>query len=308
MKRTIKVWSSAAAFVMVGTAGMAGLSVLSATPAGAHTPSVVPTCSALNVSGQNYNTGDGGDANSLKVTVDGSVVDSVNFGSTVSFTDTWANDKSHTYDVSFKAFDDPNGTNGWTKEFKGTQAGCVTPTPTPTVTVTATVTATPSPAPTVTKTTYVPVPGPTVTVTQPVPGPTVTDSVPVPGPTVTATATVTATPKPAPTVTITATPKPTPRPKVKTPRATFQGPCGDPFYRARFVNPTGHTVTFRFSYTSFKTGHHAVIVRHVRAGKTAHTAYVHVLGSTEIMIRDGQGTILDAGLAAAPGDYKVCRS
>ena len=138
-----------------------------------------------------------------------------------------------------------------------------------------------------------PTPGPTVTITD----------TPAPSPTVT----VTATP---PTIVVTKTPKPVTVVKYKTPkqpRAAFEGPCGDPFYRVREVNPTKHSVTFRFSYTSFKTGKHAVVVRRVPAGRVAHTPYVHVLGSTEIMVKDGRGQILDAGLASAPGDYKVCR-
>lgn len=194
------------------------------------------------------------------------------------------------------------------KAFDASTCNPTTPVPGPTVTATV-------PVPGPTQTVYVPKPGPTVTASVPVPGPTVTvTSTPPPGPTVT----VTATPLPGPTVTVTATPPTvvvtkTPKPVVvyrtpKQPSASFQGPCGDPYYRAHLVNKTKHTVTFIFSYTSFKTGHAAKIVTHVKAGKTKNTSYVHVLGSHEIMIKDGKGTILDAGLAAAPGDYKVCRA
>jgi len=157
----------------------------------------------------------------------------------------------------------------------------------------------PAPGPTVS----VPVPGPTVSV--PVPGPTVT----VPGPTTTATATVTATPKPAPTVTITVTPTPPPTVNVRKPKASFEGPCGDPFYRANFNN--GHStaeVTFIFRYTSFFDHATHQLVRHVLAGRVVHTQYVHVLGSTRMEILRGNGHVLVRHRAAKPGDYGACRA
>lgn len=171
-----------------------------------------------------------------------------------------------------------------------------------------------NPTPSPTKTVNIPVPGPTQTVS--IPGPTVTATVPgptvtatVPGPTVTIT--TTAKPKPAPTVTVTATPKPKPSPNVnvRKPKASLEGPCGDPFYRANFNN--GHStagVTFIFRYTSFFDHDTHEIVRHVKAGRVVHSPYIHVLGGTMMTVHSGNGKLLAKHRSVPAGDYGACRA
>ncbi len=99
----------------------------------------------------------------------------------------------------------------------------------------------------------------------------------------------------------------TARPARLRPTASFVGPCGDPFYAARFNNRlSNRTVRFTFTYTSYPSGRVVKISRRVARGHTFRTKYVHVVGSTVLTIR-GPGTrILRQIRAAPPGNYRPC--
>src|SRR5207342_1201311 len=89
-----------------------------AVSASAHTPSVQADCDHLSVQLTSYNAGG---ANSVKVTINGDVVDeNPNFGSSYNETfDAPDQYKSYDYVVEVKAHDDPDGTKGWTKTYTG---------------------------------------------------------------------------------------------------------------------------------------------------------------------------------------------
>ena len=117
----------AAGFTALGlsAAGLIGFAGV----ASAHLPAESNSCSALTVSLTQYNAPKPGrpavqKPNYLKVVINGATEDDEAFGSAASFS--WINTsgKDYTYDVSITAWDDPTGTKGWTKEYKGTQTGC----------------------------------------------------------------------------------------------------------------------------------------------------------------------------------------
>ncbi len=87
------------------------------------------------------------------------------------------------------------------------------------------------------------------------------------------------------------------------PRASFIGPYGDPFYKARFDNrKSNRSVQFTFRYFSFVTNRYVTIRHTVRAHHEFTTKGVHVLGFSFMTIR-GHGKLLAAKHAAAPGNY-----
>ncbi|MET9629185.1 LPXTG cell wall anchor domain-containing protein [Lentzea sp. NPDC006480] len=107
------------AFVVTGTAVLASLAL--ATPAFAHNQTVKASCdettqeSSLSVDLTWYGTEK---KNKLTVFIDGVEQDhKVTFGQSYKET-AWESDgrEAHVYKVAIKAYDDPKGTNGWTKE------------------------------------------------------------------------------------------------------------------------------------------------------------------------------------------------
>jgi hypothetical protein len=121
---------------VIGGTGAAAIAV----PAFAHTPSVVATCSSLDVNLTNYsNSHQDDEVNTVTVTIDGAaVVPTTDFGSSYTYHADLASDTAHTYDVNVTAWDDADGKKGYTKDFPGTTTACVTETPTPTPTPTQT--------------------------------------------------------------------------------------------------------------------------------------------------------------------------
>lgn len=103
---------------------VAGLITLGATSAEAHTPTVSADCSTLSVNLKSYNTNG---ANTVTVTIDGSVVDSnSNFGA--SFVESYPftpKTIAHTWKVDYTAWDDPTGSHGWSGSQSGTTTPCV---------------------------------------------------------------------------------------------------------------------------------------------------------------------------------------
>jgi hypothetical protein len=170
-----------------------------------HTPVVSLTCqNGLVVNLTQYNTGG---SNTVAISIDGGAVSGSPFSFGAAYSHTFAVNPptaAHTATVAVHAWDDPTGSNGWTKTFNLSIGACQQPTPTPT----------PRPTPTPT-----PVPTPT-----PTPVPTAT---PTPAPTATPTEAPTATPTPAPTEQPQATPTPptgavggvtgTPKPRITLP-------------------------------------------------------------------------------------------
>jgi uncharacterized repeat protein (TIGR01451 family) len=71
--------------------------------------------------------------NHVTVTVNGVVVKDVDFGSSFTGSYSFLANQNNPYKVVVTAWDDPDGSQGWTKTFSGTQAGCVTPKLPPTV-------------------------------------------------------------------------------------------------------------------------------------------------------------------------------
>jgi hypothetical protein len=101
--------------------------------ASAHTPTATLTCDTagpvLNVSLTAYIASQT-NTNTVAVTVDGVLTDNANFGTT--FLRTYhinapgAAFVSHTAEVNVTAWDDPTGSNGWTKDIKLTAPACQT--------------------------------------------------------------------------------------------------------------------------------------------------------------------------------------
>ncbi len=91
------------------------------------------------------------------------------------------------------------------------------------------------------------------------------------------------------------------------PSASFVGPCGDPWYAARFNNRrSNRTVTFTLRYVSYPSGRTVTRKRKVAKGRTYKTAYYHVVGSTLMTVR-GPGTHLLRRIRTAPaGNYRPC--
>lgn len=102
--------------------GMVAFTTMSAS---AHTPTINATCTTLSVSLTNYNN-HANKANTVTVTIDGSVVDSdSDFGASFVKSYTFS-DKTvaHTWKVDYTAWDDANGHNGWTGSKSGTTTPC----------------------------------------------------------------------------------------------------------------------------------------------------------------------------------------
>ena len=97
---------------------------------------------------------------------------------------------------------------------------------------------------------------------------------------------------------------------VKHPKAKFLGPCGEPFYAARFNNHFSTVyVRFHWTFTSFLTGQPTTISRVVPAGQRFTTRFHHVLGSTLMKItrgRVGHRRLLAQIRSAPPGNYGPC--
>ncbi len=130
---------AAGAAVMTG-----GLLVLVAPNADAHTPAIDAACaqaaSYLHVGLTNYNTGG---TNHVKVVIDGQGQADVDFGASYAFTrDDLTSDTVHTWRVKVTAWDDPDGSKGFSLNRSGSIEACggggtTTPTPTPTPTTPA---------------------------------------------------------------------------------------------------------------------------------------------------------------------------
>ncbi|MEV8442362.1 LPXTG cell wall anchor domain-containing protein [Actinosynnema sp. NPDC051121] len=134
---------------LVGAAVAAvAATVFAAVPASAHTPIFTPGCdgekSTLTVHLKDYQVKDG-KTNTVVVSVDGKELKSAEFGREYKETFTEPGDVKHTFAVKVKAWDDPSGDKGWTKEYSTEVAACVkvvTSTTTTTTTVDATTTTT----------------------------------------------------------------------------------------------------------------------------------------------------------------------
>lgn len=116
--------------LLTAIAGM----VLVAGPASAHTPSVVPWCntdaSKVSVNLKNYNGAHASDPsktqNTVSVTIDGILeVDNVAFGSTYQQDFLLDPTVTHTYTVSYTAWDDPTGAKTWSGSKSGSTKACV---------------------------------------------------------------------------------------------------------------------------------------------------------------------------------------
>jgi hypothetical protein len=104
-----------------------GVTTFVATAASAHTPKVSATCTALSVDLKDYQTR-GGKTNHVKVTQAGDVVADVDFGASYKDKFNFANSKvNNTWEVKVTAWDDPTGSQGFTKTFSGTTADCAPP-------------------------------------------------------------------------------------------------------------------------------------------------------------------------------------
>jgi uncharacterized repeat protein (TIGR01451 family)/LPXTG-motif cell wall-anchored protein len=107
-------------------AAVAGVGLI-AGPASAHTPSVTTGCAAdgsfLKVSLDTYTAGV---TNTVKVVVDGrTVAEDDDFGTSFSASYDLSAASSHTYDVTYTAGDDPDGSHGWTGSASGTIEACL---------------------------------------------------------------------------------------------------------------------------------------------------------------------------------------
>lgn len=104
------------------------LALMLASPlkASAHIPAVASQCGSLSVNLQNYRTSYE-HYNSLVTTVDGAVVDNVHFGASYTQIYTLTKYADHSYTVQVTAWDDPNGSKGWTKTYAGTIKACEQP-------------------------------------------------------------------------------------------------------------------------------------------------------------------------------------
>lgn len=102
-------------------------------------------------------------------------------------------------------------------------------------------------------------------------------------------------------------PPPPPPPVFRNPRARFDGPCGDPFYRAVFNNRHSNvSERFSFRYFSYATMSYQHIRARVRAGGRHTTRYVHVLGGSRLAVYAAHKGLIAHKQAAAPGNYGAC--
>ena len=91
------------------------------------------------------------------------------------------------------------------------------------------------------------------------------------------------------------------------PSATFVGPCGDPWYHARFNNRrSNRSVTFTLRYVSYPSGRRVTVKRKVRKGHTYTTRNFHVVGSTLMTIRGPGNRLLRRVRSAPSGNYRPC--
>ena len=120
MKSVRVLFSVGLAFCLLVVGGFVAVS------ASAHTPTVEADCDQLSVKLTSYSAGG---ANSVKVTINGDVVDeNPDFGSSYNETfDAPDQYKSYDYVVEVKAHDDPDGTKGWTKTYTGKSTACTPP-------------------------------------------------------------------------------------------------------------------------------------------------------------------------------------
>ncbi|KOV84942.1 hypothetical protein ADL03_11095 [Nocardia sp. NRRL S-836] len=150
---------------MTATAALASLAL--ATPAFAHTDNVTAKCdekaqkAVLTVGLTQY--GSSAD-NTLTITVDGKEQPAIAFRGAFA-TKTWEFDATvkHDFKVSIKAYDDPKGTNGWSKTYDRSTTACVKyvpPTTTTTVSPTTTTTAPEAPSSSLAPSSTPPAPAP----------------------------------------------------------------------------------------------------------------------------------------------------
>jgi Ice-binding-like len=91
------------------------------------------------------------------------------------------------------------------------------------------------------------------------------------------------------------------------PSASFIGPCGDPWYAARFNNrKSNRSVTFTLRYISYPSGRKVTFKRRVAKGHTFQTRYYHVVGSTLMTVRGPGNRLLKRIRTAPSGDYHPC--
>ncbi len=112
--------------VLIAVAVVA-LTILAATRADAHTPTVSGTCDSLTVKLASYN---GAQPNSVAVTIDGATVLTQNFRTDFAQTFPLDPTKPHEWSVRVFAHDDPKGKKGWTFTAVGSSSACVTEPPT----------------------------------------------------------------------------------------------------------------------------------------------------------------------------------
>jgi hypothetical protein len=124
-KRTIATGSALAVGTVVITAGLAS----------AHEPQVTPACDAsqhhstLTVQADRYN---GQHQNSVDIAIDNGATEHFTFGESFpAKTYTLSSTASHHYVVQFTAWDDRDGSQGWTRKFEGDIAACEQPPVTP---------------------------------------------------------------------------------------------------------------------------------------------------------------------------------
>jgi LPXTG-motif cell wall-anchored protein len=127
------------------TVAAVAATVFAAVPAFAHTPIFTPGCegeqSTLTVHLKDYQVRDG-KTNTVVVSVDGKELKSAEFGRDYKETFTAAGDVKHTFAVEVKAWDDPNGNQGWTKDYSAETPACVKVVTSTTTTTTTAVDAT----------------------------------------------------------------------------------------------------------------------------------------------------------------------
>ena len=119
--------------VTAGLIGFAGV-------ASAHTPQVNAECkgdtTTLTVDLTQYVRGDNGETNHVKVLDGATVLDDKDFQQQYQDSFDVSGAVDHTFTVSVKAWDDPDGSHKWTKDYELSVKACVTPPPPPPTTST----------------------------------------------------------------------------------------------------------------------------------------------------------------------------
>ena len=91
------------------------------------------------------------------------------------------------------------------------------------------------------------------------------------------------------------------------PSASFVGPCGDPWYAARFNNrQSNRAVTFTVRYVQYPSGRTVTFKKRVGKGRTFKSRYYHVVGSTTMTVRGPGSHLLRRIHTAPPGNYRPC--